>query len=135
MKTYPKFSTPFCCSLHFAVNVLQLQYYDSRFIPICQIEKTLCREDTHILWMHAIILFTDYTGNFPKILCCMVRGLQFNLRLKVNYHIQTQSLGIYMYNFMNNKSAIHILLLWTQLNNIYISSTRLQEKLTDFSQL
>jgi len=59
MKTYPEFSTPFSCSLHFAVNVSQLQNYDSSFVPICQIEKMLCRENRYILWMHASILFTD----------------------------------------------------------------------------
>lgn len=33
-------------------------------------------------------------SNFPKILCCMVIGLKFCLRLKVNYYIQNQTIGI-----------------------------------------
>lgn len=35
-----------------------------------------------------------YTSNLPKILCCMVIGLQFCLRLEINYCIQNPIPGI-----------------------------------------
>lgn len=56
----------------------------------------------------------------------MVIGLQFCLRLKVNYYIQNQTLGIYI--TLRIASLPYSLLSWTQLNNIHISNTRLLKK-------
>lgn len=54
----------------------------------------VCKYIIHWFIRHWWLTRDVYTGNLPKILCCMVIGPQFCLRLEVNYCIQNHTPGI-----------------------------------------